>query len=70
MSANPYPKPNLVYDGVLNIPGASSLGSSPAPSPAPLITIKKQDGEEIVAETEKEPNGNMVVKNRPVLSIG
>ena len=70
VSENPYPKPNLVYDGVLNIPGASSLGSSPAPSPAPLITIKKRDGEEIVAETERKPNGNMVVKNCPVLPVG
>lgn len=59
VATNPYPKPNLVYDGVINTPSA--------PSPAPQVVVKKPTGGEVPAETETKPDGTVVIKNCPAL---
>ena len=60
VSENPYPKPNLVYDGVINTPTA--------PSPAPPVVVKKPTGDETPVETETKPDGTVVV-NCPALPV-
>ena len=60
VSENPYPKPNLVYDGVINTPTA--------PSPAPPVVVKKSSGDEVPVDTETKPDGTVVV-NCPVLQV-
>ena len=64
VSENPYPKPNLVYDEVINTPTAPSL----APSPAPPVVVKKSSGDEVPVDTETKPDGTVVV-NCPVLQV-